>query len=192
MLEQIKAARDYLREEGQVIRQAPIAFTAGCFFVVGIVFAALEWHFNGQIDTQRDTIENQRSRIEQLQEELKGTSPQLAAIQANRDKVRVKLQKYYVLYTALWNRPVKSEQDIHGFTSDVNALNTESYDWIMNNMGEAAADKLFDPGSSPSLTFGMAYNADHNGALNLIAQARRNLSTLIETAAWDGKPHPEQ
>jgi hypothetical protein len=31
MLEQNKAARDYLREEGQVIRQAPIAFTAGCF-----------------------------------------------------------------------------------------------------------------------------------------------------------------
>jgi hypothetical protein len=171
-----------------VLRQAPVTFLVGLIFVAGIVFAATEWHFREQIDTQRDTIANQRSRIDQLQEELKGTSPQLAAIQANRDKIRTNLQKYYVSYTDQWNRSVKNEQEVHELIADVNALNAESYVWVMNNMGEAAADKLFDPGSSASFSYSKAYNADHNNVLNLIVQVRRNLSTLIETAAWDGKP----
>jgi len=82
MLEGIKAARDYFREEGDVIRQAPVAFLVGCLLVGAIVFAVIDWHFSGQVDTLHDTIDNQKTRIDmqndkivELQRKVEGISP---------------------------------------------------------------------------------------------------------------------
>ena len=68
----------------------------------------------------KSTIQNQSTTIEQLQDELKGTSPQLAAIQAGRDRIRQKLQEFYVQGGVLFNRGILKPEDIksYGFEAD--------------------------------------------------------------------------
>jgi hypothetical protein len=62
MLHEIKAARDFLREDGKAVLQAPFSFVVGCFMFAGVVFVGLEWYFSGQLEIQKDTIENQKQK----------------------------------------------------------------------------------------------------------------------------------
>ena len=47
-----------------------------------------------QNGTQAATIKNEDATITQLREQLKGTSPELAAIQANRDKISRRVAEF--------------------------------------------------------------------------------------------------
>jgi hypothetical protein len=53
-------------------------------------------------------------------------------------------------------------------------------------MGDAASARLLDHGTGFGVNWGKSFNPDHSNTLNYIAMIRHNLSTLIETAAWDG------
>lgn len=65
MLDLLKALRDYLREEGRVIRQAPAAFAFGVLLVGVLVFAGVTWHYS--------------ERISVLETEAKASAPDVIA-----------------------------------------------------------------------------------------------------------------
>jgi len=188
MLEQIKAVRDYLHDEGQVIRQAPVAFSVGCLLVAAAVFTVLVRHFSGQIDTQRDTIENQRNRIDQLQEELKGVSPQLAALQARRTKAREKLLELYVAAAPLIGKELpkeiySNEQALDNLESEIRGWETSTANWIKDNVAIAAESRFLDISNMP--IYGWGGGPRYDRMMNKLANERKNLALLIETAAYD-------
>jgi hypothetical protein len=162
MLEEIRFVRDYLREEGRVIRQAPIAFMAGCLLVAAVIFGVVGWHYSGSLELAHDTIENQKTRIEQLQEELKGVSPQLAAIQARRVASRQQLLDSYVAAGSLLNREMPYEPNtsmpdrvaIAKLTEEARKWVKDTADKIENNFGVAAREKFLDISNMPTYTWG--------------------------------------
>ena len=122
-----------------------------------------------------------------MREQLKGTSPELAAIRANRDKIRGALQNFYVQGGELFRRKVSDEPSLNKWLNDGNSWVTETEKWIAENMGQAAGEKFVDQGNSADVGWSDSFNQIHVNARNMIARFRRNLSTLIETAAWDGR-----
>jgi hypothetical protein len=140
-----------------------------------------------QNGTQAATIKNEDATITQLREQLKGTSPELAAIQANRDKIRGALQNFYVQGGELFRRKVSDEPSLNKWLNDANSWVNETGMWITENMGQAAGEKFVDQGNSGDVGWGDSFNQIHTNGRNMVARFRRNLSTLIETAAWDGR-----
>ncbi len=135
---------------------------------------------------QSTTIVNLDNTIAQLQEQLKGTSPQLAAIQASRDHIRKQLQQFYISESNLFNRVVANNDDVKKLNDETMALSNIIAEWVVKNMGDAAVAKIFDPGSGIGVNWWRAFNQEHVNILNYIVMIRRNLSDLIESAAWDG------
>jgi len=184
----------HLRQEGTVIRRAPLAvILTGAIFAWGYHFYDKDQYqgliVNAQSTSQTDdsTIENLQAQIAQLQEELRGTSPQLAAIQAGRDKIRKKLQEFYLEGGFLAERPVKSASDVKILAQDTEKWENEVKAWAVSNLGEAASYRLFDFSIYPMAQWMNAFNGEHQNTLSIISYLRRNLSALVETAAWDGK-----
>ncbi len=140
------------------------------------------------IQGQAATIKNEDATIAQLREQLKGTSPQLAAIQANRDAIRSQLQKFYIEGAGLFNRPVSSDADVQKLQADTTTWANAVTQWALQNMGEAATAKIHDEGTGISVIWTRRFNELHGNLMNYIVLRRRNLATLIETAAWDGVP----
>ena len=138
--------------------------------------------------TDRSTITNQQVSINQYQEELKGTSPQLAAIQAGRDKVRTQLQQYYVEAGGFLDKPMASKDEAGDLSKQINTWGAGVATWVQKNLGTAAAMRVFDPETQPSLSWGQCKSQECNNLRDWLLGVRRNLSTLIETAAWDGAP----
>lgn len=100
--------------------------------------------------------------------------------------MRAQLQKFYIEATTLFNRDVVTNDDVTRLNADVDVLANSISQWVTKNMGDAAAAKLFDPGTGFGVSWGRAHDTKHSNILNYLAMLRRNLSTLIETAAWDG------
>lgn len=140
------------------------------------------------IQGQAATIKNEDATITQLREQLKGRSPELAAIQANRDEIRAGLQNFYVQGGELFRRKISDEPSLNKWMTDANSWAIETQNWIAGNMGHAAVEKFVDQGNTGDVNWGDSFNQTHTNARNTIARFRRNLSTLIETAAWDGRP----
>jgi hypothetical protein len=134
------------------------------------------------------TIKNEDATIAQLREQLKGTSPELAAIQANRDAFRIGLQNFYMRGGELFRRKISDEPSLNQWMTDVNSWAIETQNWIAGNMGQPAVEKFVDQGNTGDVNWGDSFNQAHTNVRNTIARFRRNLSTLIETAAWDGRP----
>ncbi len=180
----------------------PILFVSA--ILCGLVFWVQEIRYkdkmdglNNQIGTQKATIQeqsatiqNQSATIAQLREQLKGTSPELAAIQANRDQIRAGLKSFYVRGGELFRRKVSDEPSLNQWTADANAWALETQSWIAGNMGDAARERFLDMGNTADVGWVDSFNQIHTNMRNSVARFRRNLSTLIETAAWDG--HPER
>jgi len=182
---------DYIAGEWRVIGHAPVLFGAAVVLSVGlagfVIWRSMEWRYGGVEANLQSTITTQRETIVQLQEQLRGTSPQIAAIQAGRDKIRAQLQSFYIEGAVLFNRQVATAEELTALQSDTGAWAKRVAEWTQSNMGEAALAKVFDPGSGFSVNWGKAFNAEHSNTLNYITMLRRNISTLIETAAWDGR-----
>lgn len=182
-----------------MIRKTPVAFLVTSALLATGVYFYEKNHYDEKIEnldgvqkTNEATIRNQQAQLDQLREELKGTSPQLAAIQANRDRIRKKLQEYYVKGSELFNRHITSDDEVNKLSSDVQSWATDIDNWADKNMGEAAASKIFDVGTGFGVRWSAAYNDNHSNLMSYIAMVRRNLSTLIETAAWDGTVESSQ
>jgi hypothetical protein len=105
----IKWLVEHFQKEGRVICEAPVAFVVAILILGMLIFVGVEWHDAGTDSVQRATIENLKIQNGVLQEELKGTSPQLAAIQTQRDSIRRSLQEFYVHGAELFNRSISSE-----------------------------------------------------------------------------------
>jgi uncharacterized coiled-coil protein SlyX len=145
---------------------------------------------NATIQEQSATIQNQSATIAQLREQLKGTSPELAAIQANRDTIRAGLKAFYIRGGEIFRRKVVDEPTMNNWVNDANSWYVETAKWINEHMGEAAVEKFIDMGNTADVGWGDSFSQIHTNMRNSVARYRRNLSTLIETAAWDG--HPER
>jgi hypothetical protein len=181
----------YARHEGAVIRQAPVAFCIGIAIFGALVFFGLQWHSAGADAEKNATIENQKSQIAVLQEENKGVLPQQAAINVKRQKTVEQLQKFYVESTPLLNENLPkniSPQDFDKYQAAVNDWTNRTATWIQQNMGEPARDRFLDYGQGFSLNWNRAVNEQHNSDINALGAYRKNLSTLIETNAWDHNP----
>lgn len=124
----------------------------------------------------------------QLQDQLKGTSPQLAAIQAGRDSIRTHPQTVYVRSAEIATRVIVSQDNLDRLIDDANVWSSDTYGWIRQNMGDAAAERFNDQGKVSTIHWNRSFNSLHNDVINNIAQRRDNVSIMIETAAWDGKP----
>jgi hypothetical protein len=74
----------HFANEGKVIRQAPGAFVIAVAIIGCLVFIVLQWHHAGADATKDATIENQKSHIAVLEEEVRGLPPQQAAINVKR------------------------------------------------------------------------------------------------------------
>lgn len=153
----------HLTSEGQVIRQAPVAFLV----MSGLIAYGWHWYENGRFEerayhlnelistkdatiqsedvsakNQNTTIVNLQGTIVQLQERLKGTSPQLAAIQAGRDKLRAKLQGCYAESGDLLNRIITTPTEVDTLDADTETWAKACAKWIEDNMGVAARERF--------------------------------------------------
>jgi len=180
---------EHIAGEWRVIAQAPVLFGAAIVVGIGavtfVIAQAMDWRYGGVEANLQSTVTTQQATISQLQEQLRGTSPQLAAIQAGRDRIRKKLQEFYVQGGTLFNRPSVNGDALKTYNDETVAWATSIGKWTQENMGDAAASRIFDPGSGTGVMWN-GFNSDQSNIRNYIVMIRRNLSSLIETAAWDG------
>jgi hypothetical protein len=176
---------EHFQKQGRAIRQAPAALTVALIILGALVFAGVEWHFAGVDSAQQATIE-------MLREELKGASPQLAAIQSRRTNYRGQLLALYAKSGPLMRRelPPNSPTDRNlnpevaaRFLSDAKSWEQETATWLAENLGETARERFLDVDRGNYYNF--ASDNDVNVAFNRLAHLRQNLETLIETAAYD-------
>jgi hypothetical protein len=122
------------------------------------------------IQGQAGTIKNEDATITQLREQLKGTSPELAAIQANRDKIRGALQNFYVQGGELFRRKVSDEPSLNKWVNDGNYWVTETEKWIAENMGQAAGEKFVDQGNTADISWGDSFNRSAASSMNALTK----------------------
>jgi hypothetical protein len=86
----------HFRGEGQIIRKAPVA----TIVIWGVLTYGSYWYLSAHYAERLDNLTTANTALQatvgQLQNELKGASPQLAAMQARRAAVRDKLLEFYV------------------------------------------------------------------------------------------------
>jgi hypothetical protein len=82
--------------EGRAIKKAPVA----TLIVWGALGYASYWYLSAHYTERLDNLTTANAALQatvgQLQNELKGASPQLAAMQARRAAIRDKLLEFYV------------------------------------------------------------------------------------------------
>jgi hypothetical protein len=113
---------------------------------------------------------------------------QANAVVDKRAEKREQLQQLFIQAGEIINTPIPktiSEDDFNKYADTINRWVTESADWIEENLGPAARAKFLDQSASLSFSSSAAANERHNNILNAITAFRKNLSTLIETNAWD-------
>jgi len=113
---------------------------------------------------------------------------QASAVIDKRLEKREKLQQFYIEAGALLDTPVAktiSDQDFKTYSDMIDAWATQTANWIGENLGAAARAKFLDRSSAPFLMYNAAANEKHNNIINALTAFRKNLSTLIETSAWD-------
>lgn len=188
---EFKAIADYFRKEGRVVKDAPISIALFVVLIGGMIAGIFEWHYSEEINTQTATIENLKSRNEELQEELKGASPRLAAIQARRIAIRDHLLEMYIAAGPLIGKGMpKNPGDKMPTRDDVMAIKVEAATWEQNtaewlnkNLGPAAQARFLDVSNMPTYAWLAAYPYDD--IMNHLVNERKNLAVLIETSAYD-------
>ncbi len=113
---------------------------------------------------------------------------QAEAIGDKRVETREQLHKFYVESETLLNTVIPkdiSSEDFQIYSDNVNNWATSAANWIGENLGAAARAKFLDRSSVPYLSYGRQVNDQHNAIINALVAFGKNLSTLIETSAWD-------
>jgi hypothetical protein len=190
----VKTARwlwHHFRGEGQTIRKAPVA----TIVVWGVLSYGAYWYLSAHYAERLDNLATAnialQATVGQLQNELKGASPQLAAMQARRAAVRDKLLRFYVAIGPLMGKQFSvSPSDEKLIEEAMIPLMQEALKWsnetaafIDQNLGPAARDRFLDVSNMP--TYGWSGIPPHDKLMNLLSNRRKNLSLLIETAAYD-------
>jgi septal ring factor EnvC (AmiA/AmiB activator) len=117
----------YMRQEGTAFRRAPVAVLTTAVFLSYLWSLHDKNDYANQLTNAKSANESYQATIQalqstkgQLQEELKGTSPELAAIQANRNAVRRQLQQYYVEAGEFLQKPMGTKEQIANDTNEIN------------------------------------------------------------------------
>jgi hypothetical protein len=123
----------------------------------------------------------QQATIAMLQEELKGASPQLAAIQSRRASIRQGLLDRYVqnsklISTDVWAAGVTKND---AYVADTQKWEAETSDYIQKNLGDAAQARFLATANST----GGATKAQT--AWYRMMNLRDTLNTIIESATFD-------
>jgi hypothetical protein len=107
-----------------------------------------------------------------------------------RADVRKQLQQFYVVGGTFIDADLPkdiSEGNFKEYEATVDQWANSTANWIAEHLGQAARAKFLDRSSMPFLSYNKAVNESHNNLLNAVTAFRKNLSTLIETGAWDDK-----
>jgi hypothetical protein len=199
--EGIKAIAEYLQKEGRVIKDAPAAYIVGVAILGGVIFAVLDWHYREEIANKDSTIQTQQARIGTLEGELKGASPQLAALEARRAASREHLLELYVAPAELTKVETPppdlpynghSSDQIKALVASVDAT-TRNWEnttasWLEKNLGPAAKSRFLDISNMPVYSWSLSdigNNSELTSILNRVVNERKNLAVLIETSAYD-------
>jgi hypothetical protein len=182
----------HLVGEGRIIIKFPVA----TIIVWGVLTYAFYWYLSARFAERLDNLTTANTALQatvgQLQNELKGASPQLAAMQARRAAVRDKLLEFYVAVGPLidkqipvnWNDKKSMDDAVSSLQQQADHWTEETATFLEQNLGPAARDKCLDISNMP--IYGR--NPDIQGyapLMNALANRRKNLSLLIETAAYD-------
>jgi len=172
------------------VRRSPIGFIVVVVAVVAPMYFLTEWLHSAQTALKDATIENQRSRIATLEGQLKGASPQLAAVEARRVATRGHLHEMYIAAGSLLGRSIpnwagqsKDPSALAEFEAAAKNWEQTTAAWIKDNLGLAAQERFFDISSMPP--HALSYDDRHNTLLNRLSNLRKNLAFLIETTAYD-------
>jgi hypothetical protein len=114
-----------------------------------------------------------------------------ASILDKRAAIREKLQALYVECGNLLNVNIPkgtSDTEFKKYADAVDAWINITANWIGEHLGTAARAKFLDRSSAPFLMYDRAINPNHNNIINGLTAFGKNLSTLIETNAWDKAP----
>jgi uncharacterized protein YjfI (DUF2170 family) len=108
-----------------------------------------------------------------------------------RIAIRAHLQQLFIENGNLLEFPIPKDTSQEAFNRYVNTVQNwidVSSQWIADNLGEAAKAKFQDRSSAQPINYDRAYNGLHNNIIATLVCFRKNLSTLIETSAWDSIP----
>jgi hypothetical protein len=122
-------------------------------FIAVVLYGLLEWHHSSVIANKDSTIENQRTRIAILEGELKGASPQLAAIQARRAASREHLLDMYISAGSLIDRGQPTPENLAALGQleiDIDGWSKQTAKWLDDNLGPAARERFMDVSNMPS------------------------------------------
>jgi hypothetical protein len=179
---------EHFREEYRVIKGAPVTLLTSIVIAGAVVFGISEWHHSGSESALR-------SINEMLREELKGASPQLAALQSRRIRERDNLLRLYAEAGPLLRREIPhisqhnmapEPEAAKRFIADTQQWSMATSEWLRQNLGETARERFIDTGSSgPPASFNYSFDSEVNRAYNTTMILRRNLALIIETAAYD-------
>jgi hypothetical protein len=190
----VKTARwlwHHFRGEGQTIRKAPVA----TIVVWGVLSYGSYWYWSSHYAERLDNLTTANTALQatvgQLQNELKGASPQLAAMQARRASVREKLLEFYVAAGPLlgkeipinWNDKKGMDDAVSSLQQQADRWTTDTATFLDKTFGPAARDRFLDVSNMPVYVYGI--NSEYNDLRNNLSNRRKNLSILIETAAYD-------
>jgi hypothetical protein len=101
---------------------------------------------------------------------------------------KAELQKFFIEAGVLLNTPIDraiSDQDFKKYSDSVELWINTTGKWIRDNLGDAALAKFLDRSTTTFLMYDASVNTMHNNIINGLVSIRKNLSTLVETNAWD-------
>lgn len=111
-----------------------------------------------------------------------------SAVVDRRAEIRAKLQEFYIEAGSLLDANIPKgigDEEFKKYSDGADLWATNTANWIGTNLGPAARAKFLDRSSAPFLMYNAAANEKHNTIINALTAFRKNLSTLIETSAWD-------
>jgi hypothetical protein len=113
---------------------------------------------------------------------------QAEAVPDKRAAIRTRLQQFYIVGGQILDANIPKDilpADFKKYEELGDSWTTETANWIGENIGLAARAKFLDRSSAPFLIYDRKVNDTHNNIINALVAYRKNLSTLIETSAWD-------
>jgi hypothetical protein len=177
--------------EGRAITKSPVATSVICGLLSYGSYWYLSAHYAERLDNLTTANAALQATVGQLQNELKGASPQLAAMQARRAAIRDKLLEFYVAAGPLIDTEISAfGTDKKAMDEAVSSLQQHAAQWtnetamfLEQNLGPAARDRFLDVSNMMIYTYGVG--GEYDKLKNNLANRRKNLSILIETAAYD-------
>jgi hypothetical protein len=191
-LKTIRWISHHFLREGEVIWKAPVATALAWGLLTYASYWYLSVHFSERLENLTSANTSLQATIGQLQNELKGASPQLAAIQARRVAVRGRLLELYVMAGPLIGKEIPTNyNDENSMKQSMSVLEQDASTWaaqtasfIEENLGPAARERFLDISNMPTYNW-VSASPSYESVMNRLVNRRKNLTLLIETSAYD-------